>query len=348
MRKEMTPMDRVLTTLSFEEPDCVPFFLLLTTHGAKETGVSIKEYYRRPEYVAEAQLKMQKRYGHDCLNSFYYAALELEAWGGEAIFYEDGPANAGRPVISNFEEIETLEAPTVGDSPELRMVLKTTEMLKEKAGEEIPIIGVVMSPFSLPVMQLGFAPYLDLIYEAPESFKKLMEVNESFCVEWANAQLEAGAAAICYFDPLASSTIIPREIYLKTGFEISKRTHSRIKGPTTTHLASGRCLPVLSDLAKTGTSMVGVSAFEDLGEIRETCGKQLAVLGNLNAIEMCRWTPAEAEASVREAIEKAAEGGGYILSDNHGEIPWQVPETVLMQISKAVRKWGTYPSTTPP
>lgn len=339
----MTPMDRVLSTLSFEEPDRVPFFLLLTTHGAKETGVSVKEYYSRPEYVAEAQLKMQKRYGHDCLYSFYYAALELEAWGGEAIFYEDGPANAGRPIIGNLEEIDALEAPQVSDSPELLKVLKTTERLKEKAGEEIPIIGVVMSPFSLPVMQLGFAPYLDLIYEEPTHLKKLRGVNESFCVEWANAQLEAGATAICYFDPLASNTIIPREVYLKTGFGVSKHIHSRIKGPCVTHLASGRCLPVLADLAKTGTLGVGVSILEDLGEIKEACGKQLAVLGNLNAIEMCRWTPAEAEASVREAIDKAAAGGGYILSDNHGEIPWQVPERVLMDIAKAVRKWGTYP-----
>ena len=84
-------------------------------------------------------------------------------------------------------------------------------MLKEKIGDEAPIIGVVMSPFSLPVMQMGFDNYFDLIYESPELFKHLMEINEKFCVEWANAQLEAGATAICYFNPLASSTIISRE-----------------------------------------------------------------------------------------------------------------------------------------
>lgn len=335
-------MDRVLTTLSFEEPDRVPFFLLLTTHGAKEIGVSIKEYYSKPEYVAEAQLKMQKRYGHDCLLPFYYAALELEAWGGKAIFYENGPANAGKPIINKFEEIESLETPDVEDSPQLRKVLKTTEILKKEAGEEIPIIGVVISPFSLPVMQLGFSHYLDLIYEEPEGFKRLMEVNENFCAAWANAQLEAGATTICYIDPLASSTIIPREIYLKTGFETAKRTLSRIKGPTATHLASGRCLPILDDLMKTGTSIVGASAIEDLREIKEASRNKLTVLGNLNAIEMRRWTPAETEASVREALEKAAKDGGYILSDALGDIPWQVPEEVLMGISKAVRKWGQY------
>ncbi|WP_255336553.1 uroporphyrinogen decarboxylase family protein [Methanosarcina sp. KYL-1] len=343
MKEEMSPMERVLSTLSFEEPDHVPFFLLLTVQGAREVGVSIKEYYSNPEYVARAQLRMQERYGHDCLYSFYYAALELEAWGGKAIFYEDGPTNAGRPVISSFEEIESLEAPSVPDTRKLQKVLETTAILKENVGDEIPIIGVVMSPFSLPVMQLGFSSYLDLIYEAPEHFEALMQANEDFCVEWANAQLEAGATAICYFDPVSSTTIMPREMYLKTGFEVAKRTLAKIKGPTGTHMASGRSLPILGDLIKTGTSIVGTSTLEDLAEVKKACEKQVTVMGNLNAIEMCRWTPETAESAVRTAISKAASGGGFILSDNHGEIPWQVPHEVLMDLSKAVKKWGRYP-----
>ncbi|HSO82907.1 MAG TPA: methylcobamide--CoM methyltransferase MtbA, partial [Thiocapsa sp.] len=36
-------------------------------------------------------------------------------------------------------------------------------------------------------------------------------------------------------------------------------------------------------------------------------------------------------------------GGGFILSDNHGEIPYQVPEDTLLAISEAVHRWGTYP-----
>jgi len=46
---------------------------------------------------------------------------------------------------------------------------------------------------------------------------------------------------------------------------------------------------------------------------------------------------------VRETIARVGEGGGFILSDNHGEIPWQVPESVLLAISRATKKYGTYP-----
>ena len=84
-----------------------------------------------------------------------------------------------------------------------------------------------MSPFSLPVLQMGFAAYLDLMHRQPDLLEQLLRVNEEFAVAWANAQLAAGATAICYFDPLASPTMVPRALYLKTGHPAARRTIAR-------------------------------------------------------------------------------------------------------------------------
>ncbi len=343
MNKDMSSLQRVLTTLGHQEPDRVPLFLLVTLHGAKELGITIKEYLSRGEHVASGQLRLRARYGHDCLYAFFYAAVETEAWGGEVIYRDDGPPNAGAPLVSKLTSISSLTAPRVDDSPCLLKVLKAIALMKEKIGDEAPIIGVVMSPFSLPVMQLGFDRYIELIYEQPELLWKLLNVNMEFCAAWANAQLAAGATAICYFDPVSSPTIVPREIYLRTGFIAAQQTLGRIKGPTATHFASGRCLPVLDDLARTGTAVVGVGPQEDLGTIKEACRGKLTVLGNLNGIEMRRWTDREVERHVKEALAQAGPGGGFILSDQHGEIPWQVPDDTLMTIAETARKWGRYP-----
>ena len=62
--------------------------------------------------------------------------------------------------------------------------------------------------------------------------------------------------------------------------------------------------------------LVGVSVIEDLAEIKAACRGKLTVLGNLNGIEMRRWTPEQAQAMVKDAIARAGPGGGYILSDN--------------------------------
>jgi uroporphyrinogen decarboxylase len=338
-------MERVVTSLQHREPDRVPFFLLVTMHGAKELGLSIRDYFSRPEHVAEGQLRMQAKFHHDAFYAFFYAAIEVEAWGGEVLFFEDGPPNAGVPLVKQPEDIYRLQPPKVAESPCLTRVLEAIRLMKAGAKADIPIIGVVMSPFSVPVMQLGFDRYIETIYERPDLFSHLMKLNEEFCVDWANAQLDAGATAICYFDPVSSTTIVPKETYAKTGYQVASRTLARIKGPTATHMASGRCLPIVDDLARSGTAAVGVSADEDLREIKTACRGRLAVLGNLNGIEMRRWTPEEAQAAVKDAIAQAGPGGGFILSDNHGEIPWQVPESVLMAISDAVHEWGRYPLT---
>ncbi|MFA5072553.1 MAG: uroporphyrinogen decarboxylase family protein [Nitrospirota bacterium] len=348
MKKEaMTSMQRVLTTLGHQEPDRVPLFLLVVMQGARELGLSIQDYFSKAEYVVEGQLRLRAKYGHDSLVGFLYAPLEVEAWGGEVIYAEDGPPNSGQPFIRNAEMIPRLKAPDIGKNPCLLKVLKTIKLLKKRVGDECPIVSVVVSPFSVPVMQMGFGPYLDLMVERPDLFEKLMQVNEAFCVEWANAQLEAGATAICYFDPVSSPTIIPREVYLRTGFTISKNMLRRIKGPTTIHLASGRSLPIINDLIQTGTAVVGVSCFENLAEIKSICRGKISILGNLNGIEMRRWTPKEAEEKVKEAISQAGPGGGFILSDNHGEIPWSVPDKTLMAICEAARRWGSYPLNIP-
>lgn len=338
----MSSMQRVLTTLGHQEPDRIPFFLLLSMHGARELGVSIEEYFSKSEHVVEGQLRMLNKYKHDCLYPFFYTPLEVEAFGAEVLFYEDGPPNAGAPIIQKKSEISSLTAPAVTETACLLRVLETIHALKEKAGTETPIIAVVVSPFSLPVMQMGLPGYIELLYEEPDLFSKLMAVNKQFCTSWANAQLQAGATAICYFNPMASPTMITRDMYLKTGFQVDMQTLTQIQGPTAFHLASGNALPIINDLAATGTAAVGVSCLEDITAIKEACRNKLTIIGNLNGVEMRRWTPSQAEKTVKDLIAAAADGGGFILSDNHGEIPWQVDEEILLAISDAVHKWGCY------
>lgn len=339
----MTSMQRVLTTLSHQEPDQVPVFLLTTMHGARELGLTIREYFSRVEYVVEGQMRLLKKYRSDCLHPFHYASLEIEAFGGSTIFIDDGPPNCGGPIIHRMEDIDSLEAPRVAGAAVLCRVLEVMRELKARVGDTVPIMGVAVSPFSLPIMQMGFGPYIELIYEEPERWARLMAVNQTFCAEWANAQLAAGAAAIAYFDPMSSSTSIPRELYLKTGHRIALQTVPLISGPVAMHLASGRGLAIADDIAATGMVGVGVSALEDLGDWKAAVGGRLALIGNLNGVEMRRWTPARAESEVKRAIARAGRGGGFILADNHGEIPWQVPDETLLAIRAAVDRWGRYP-----
>jgi uroporphyrinogen decarboxylase len=338
----MMPLERVLTALSYKEPDRVPLLQGFSFYGAKELGITIKDYFSNPENIVEGQLRMQKKYNNDGISASFYASLELEAFGGSSIFIDDGPPNAGAPIINSLKDIESLKAPDIKNSLKLQKVLQTIQLLKNEVDGYLPITALVISPFSLPVMQMGFDKYLDLLMGNYEMAEKLIRVNQEFSIQWANAQLEAGANAICYFDPVSSPTIIPKEMYKRTGWLIAKETISAINGNTAIHFASGRTIPVINELSETGTNIISASSQEDIGEVKRLANSKMAVMGNLNGIEMCRWDKTDAQNAVKDIISKAGKGGGLLISDNHGEVPYQVPEKVLLAIADAVNKYGIY------
>lgn len=347
-----TSLERVLTTLSQREPDRVPLFLLLTMHGAREMGVPLREYFTHPALVVEGQLRLRAKFGHDCLFAFTHASIELEAFGGETRYADAGPANAGAPIFDSPDAIDSLELPAIEGNAPLMRALEIISGLAAASAGEVPVLGVALSPFSLPIMQLGFPAYLDLlqaaIYDEPEGRRraqldKLLAVNQEFCVRWANAQLAAGATALAYFDPMSSSTITSHELGVGLGLELARKTIARIKGPVALHFASGRVLPILEHVVLAGAPILGVSAEEDLATLKAHTRGRATLLGNLNGIAMARWTPAEARAATIGALRAAAIGGGFVLSDNHGEIPLQVTEDVLHAIAETVRTEGRYP-----
>ncbi len=345
----MTPIERTLTTLGHKEPDRVPMFLLVSMVGSKGTGLTIEEYFSKGEYVVEGQLRMQKEFKNDCYYSLFFAAIETEAWGtelgrmGSVIYVEDGPPNNAQPLLESPEEIRKLKPPKPEDHWHLVENLKAIQGIKEQGDPNVPIVGVLIGPFSLPVMQMGFDNYMALMYEDRDLMWELWRKNMEWCVSWGQAQMKAGCTALCYFDPVMSTTLVPRELYLETGNIMAKEVLPQMGGPTVSHFAAGRGMDILNDVAETGTLGIGISVIEDLAEVKEITRDKLTIIGNLNGIAMRNWSRAEATAIVKEAIFKAGPGGGFILSDNHGEIPYQTPPEVLHYISDAIQEWGRYP-----
>ena len=340
---EMTSMQRVQTTLGLVEPDRVPLFLLPTVQGAVEMGVTLKDYFYAPQLIAEAQIRFRERYRNDCLYGFTYVAAEFEAFGGDTLFYERAPPNAGTPFLHAPDDFTRLSVPKIEDCPALIRTLELQAQLHHAANANVPVIGVVVSPTSLPVMQMGFPNYFRLLLEQPESLTALFEINEEFCVSWANAQLAAGADALVYYDPVGSCTVIEPQYYQRLCVPVAKRVLPRINGPTVTHFASGRSLAILPEVANTGTGGVVVSGDDDLAAVKASIGNRLPILGNLNGLAMRHWDAEETEYQVKKAIAAAGIGGGFILTDHHGEIPFDVPEDVLIWVSKSVEQWGSYP-----
>ncbi len=335
----MNSMERTLQSLQHKSPDRVPLFLLFSHYGAKHLNRGIKEYFHDTDAVVRAQIELQRKFSSDCYYTFQYAALETEAMGGEVRFFDEAPPNAGPPILKSRDQLRDLAVPDMTAEP-LKRILSITGELHHHSRGEIPIIGVVMSPFSLPVMQMGFEEYIKVLYRDPDFFEELMAFNAEFCAGWANAQLEAGATAICYFNPLASREIIEAPLYNRTGKRADLETTGKIKGPVAFHLASGISEPSVEDVIATGSAVIGVSSRDNLKLLKKETLNRITILGNINALDLVHADPSKIDSTVKEIIHSAGRSGGLILSENHGEIPWQAREENLFQISESVKSFS--------
>ena len=79
-----------------------------------------------------------------------------------------------------------------------------------------------------------------------------------------------------------------------------------------------------------------------LKEIKAAFGDRLALAGNIHTTDvMLLGTREDVDAACRDAIEDAAEGGGFILmtGDQCGR---DTPEANLVAFVEAAKKYGTY------
>jgi uroporphyrinogen decarboxylase len=105
----------------------------------------------------------------------------------------------------------------------------------------------------------------------------------------------------------------------------------------------------LAEIAATETELTSIEPLEvppmgdcDLRDIKKRFGHRLALKGNLHTTDiMLRDTPAEVETACKQAIDDAAEGGGFILSTGD-QTPRDVKDETIAIMRSVAENYGRY------
>jgi len=82
----------------------------------------------------------------------------------------------------------------------------------------------------------------------------------------------------------------------------------------------------------------------DIGEVKAHLAGRACVVGNIDCRNLLPFgTEDEVVQTVRETIEKAGAGGGYILSSSNSIHPGCKPENYIAMV-RATQKYGVYPT----
>lgn len=342
-----TGMDRFAALLTGKTPDRVPIVCNLLDQGAKEMGVSLKEYYSRGDLVAEGQLRMREKYGYDTLLGMFYSALEAEALGCRNIIYaDDGPPNVGHLVIGSTGDIKKLRLPeNLGDNPRFREMTACIGLLKRESAGRWPVLGVVTASFSLPAMLMGIGPYMDLFLNGDTKLlDHLLTLCSQFCSRQIIALREAGADLIVYVNPVASATFITTSKFreLALPWVIRDLEHPGPAGVIFFN-GEGKINPILADLKRhTGLGAFYLNPFDDIAEARSTLGPDALIAGAINDIRLIDWSPPEIDREVERLMQIGKHAGGFIFGTLL--MPFSIPESNIRAMMSAAVRYGNYGS----
>lgn len=337
----MTGMERLQKLLSGQKPDRVPVNLNLLDQGAKELGVSLREYYARGELVAEAQLRMREKYGYDTLLGMFYSALDAELMGCRNLIYaDDGPPNVGHLVIQAPDDIKQLQSSNDLDShPRFCELATCISTLKKEAKGQWPVLGVVTASFTLPAMLMGVGAWLDLMLNGDSGLReRLLTECSTFVTRKILALREAGADLIVYVNPLASATFITPTKFRQLALPWILND-LKITGPDGIIFfnGGGKINPILADVKEhTGIGAYYLNPFDDIVEARKILGPQPLIAGAINDIKLLDWTPDEVEQEVARIMQAGNQAGNFIFGTLL--MPYRIPEENIRALMNAVFK----------
>ncbi|WP_394237077.1 uroporphyrinogen decarboxylase family protein [Niallia oryzisoli] len=341
----MNSKERLVGAVTFQPVDRVPVIPVALSQGSKLLNMDLPTYQKNGVHIANGQLKLLEQLEHDAVFGVPHVVEDLVPWGSPLTYYKNGSPTLSKTVIRKFEDIVDLKVPDPSDSLETKESLKAINILAKEVGHHTAVIGALIAPFSLPSMLMGTGPFMRLLLEEDKSgdkyLKMLLDKCRRYVVSWAKQMVEQGADIIVMADGIASETVISRRLFQKFVHPLVIETIKEIPVPVV-YEAVGSTQGILDLIATTGAVVAIIDYKDNLEECKKIAQGKIAIMGNFNNIEMLYWNSIRTQLEVKKAINKAADGYGYVLSSQGPEIPYDVPFEVIETMVRATKEFGKY------
>jgi uroporphyrinogen decarboxylase len=361
----MTGKERILTALDCREPDMVPIFEMgINEASIVGLGKHFTDDLPELKHVYDMSLEEQLRYmdtlalvlselGNDSVSTVYIMKKErvgdddrvVDKYGTVYRLSDAGePLPISGPIGSPGD---TAKVAGMQPEPEDFVMLR---YLVAKMGTDVAHFFAIPGPFRFTWQLRGGMEHLLLDYmRNPEFALDMHRITADFSMAAIEMAADAGADVIALEGDLAfnTSTLMSPDHYrrflLPFHKEIVKVAHD--KGMKIIKHSDGNLWPIMDQLLEAGFD--GVHPIQpqsmDIGETKKYLAGKAAVLGNIDCSFLLPFgTEDEVREAVRETIQIAAPGGGYIVSSSNSIHPGCKPENYIAMV-KAVREFGRYP-----
>lgn len=341
----ITAMERLISAIKGEPSDRIPIFCNLIDQGAKEMGMLPEEYFSNGEYVAEAQIKMLKKYGHDNVWSLFYVGKEAELFGCRKIlFAEDGPPNVEDFVIKNYEDVARIEVPQdISSHPAFAEQLKCLNILKREVGGKNPICAYISSSMTIPAMLMGMEKWMELLFLGPPEVRdELLFKCHDFFIKEISAYREGGADVLIYSNPFGSTDTVPMKFFTELSLPWIEKDMEAVGTDGMVYYCGmsrfNRVIDIV--LKKTGIGVYYISPLDELSEGKRIIAGRGLTCGVFNDIKLIDWSGEEIRNEVKRIIHDGMPGGKFLFGT--GVMPYGIPHENIIVMLDAAREFGSW------
>jgi [methyl-Co(III) methanol-specific corrinoid protein]:coenzyme M methyltransferase len=217
--------------------------------------------------------------------------------------------------------------------PDTRCVLEAIGILRRRLGGSVAIIGKAMGPWTLSYHCFGLEPFLLMSVDDPGKTRLCLDRLKEVTVEFALAQVEAGADALTLPDH-ATGDLVSAKCYATYLRDLHAELVERIPVPVILHIC-GKTLDRMEHIAGTGVAAFHFDSKNDPVESVRIMRNRVALVGSVNnPVTLLTRGPEE----VRREVFRALEAGVPIIAPECA-IPLTTPIENLREVPRAVRKW---------
>ncbi len=350
----MNRQERFLTALKLQQPDRVPMFDFLFQEPLYEALIG----HKPGGYNGADAVKCALALDHDGVwlpfggfsgyqPRYLSENVYQDEWGTT---YQKEPSSwpIDAPIDYPIKRRDDLKGYV---APDPTLPGRTAEILaaRDMENDHIALLGGVQGPLTTAWLLMGYENISFALYDDPDLLTEVFKISNEFFKEAARRSVEAGCVGIWVSEDLGDSRRgffrLPHyQKYILPPFVEIVEYVAGLGVPVLLH-ACGCITDYLPDIAQTKVTSVHPlqrTAGMDLKWFKEEYGKRFAIIGNIDSSRTLPYgTPDEVEAEVKEAIEVAGKGGGYVLASDHS-LHDGIPIENIRRMFEAGQKYGRY------
>jgi len=340
-----TPWTRFKQAARLEEPDQVPVALIVDSPWLPGyADINTLDYFLHPDKWLEINLGLLERFPDAVwVPGFwveYGMAAEPSAFGARVSFHQDRPPSI-EPVITDIEHWAAAPLPDVKEAGFMPLVLRLYEQMDARLRAEG--LGIKMVAARGPMVTAGWLMGMtDLMMGMvmqPDAVTRFLEKITTTLIRWLHAQLDAlhDPEGVMLLDDIVGMVSVKH--YESMIAPHLQRIFDEFEGLVRIYHNDTPCAHLYPALADAHFDVFNFSHTADIGETKAAMGHRVALMGNVAPLDLgVRGTPAEVEQAAMECLDKAAPGGGMILSFGGGVSPGAKPENIDALL-RAAREW---------